>query len=253
MTSHQLHGSRGCGADGRRPARRHAERRREQREGPGELEVGAEAPRDAHRATIQARATAKAADESGVDEVQHVVVEGARGLERGAERALDERAGRRADRHEPERVAMDEPQACASAAEHQGRHEPGARALQRHGAGRSGPNALERREQVGPRAPRLADLAGDRVARARGERRRPSRAARLRERATSAATIAANAARPVFAMALPGPRRPPRASAMPSTDFRFRPSRLDDRRREERGEQHHPASRPRRSRIPRSR
>ena len=41
------------------------------------------------------------------------------------------------------------------------------------------------------------------------------------------ASAAANAARPVFAMALPGPRRPPRSSAMPRTALRLRPSRED--------------------------
>ena len=42
----------------------------------------------------------------------------------------------------------------------------------------------------------------------------------------AAATAAATAARPVLARALPGPRRPPRSSAMPSRTFRRSPSRV---------------------------
>src|SRR5207237_1398610 len=39
------------------------------------------------------------------------------------------------------------------------------------------------------------------------------------------AATAAMTATPQFAIALPAPRRPPRSSAMPSSDFRFSPSR----------------------------
>ena len=159
------------GADGRRAARRHAERRREQRERPGELEVGA-AARLVTRATIHAMATAAAAAVPVLMKFSMSLSRMPAGFERRAERAFHERPDRGADRREPEAVSLDRGRARAPSAE-------SPRAATRPAAvpssetapdvpGRTGLKVGKRNVR---RAPRLADLAGHRVARARRQRR----------------------------------------------------------------------------------
>ena len=150
---------------------------------------------------------------------------------------------RGADRHEPERVRRGSgPSACAERRECERGHEPGAGALQRDGARRARPHALEGREEIGASSPGLADLAGDRVA---ARRRRapspwragaPSRYGRQRGQ-RSPRTRRGRCSR----SRCPGRavRRAPRRFRAPL--FRLRPIRVETCRREERHEQQHPA------------
>ena len=117
------------------------------------------------------------------------------------------------------------PTATATAAEQARAGDAGDRPFERHRARRPRRHAAERGHEVGAAAPRLADLAGDRVApagRQGGDERQERRVA---VRSVDTASSAATAATPVLAIALPAPRRPPRSSAMPSSVLRRRPSR----------------------------
>ena len=103
---------------------------------------------------------------------------------------------------------------------------PAGGSFERHRAGRSRRHAFKRRDRDRSPAPRLADLAGDRVAPAGGERRRQTPAS-----AGSRASVSDRHAAPrsprrrCWRSRCLAPRRPPRSSAIPSSVLRRRPRR----------------------------
>ena len=126
------------------------------------------------------------------------------------------------------------PSSAPSAARASAPMMPAAGALERHRARRARPH-LRRASSAGTSCRPTPCRSRWRPCRCRpSSGRRRTRAARRRDTASRTAATAATAARPVLANALPPPRRPPRSSAMPSSDFCFRPRLRRHRRRQER-------------------
>ena len=226
-----LHTSRGCAPTAVSAPETKPERGRDERERAGELErtcarsTSATAPIPAMSASAGAK--------RGVHEVQHVVVQDTRPFERRAQRALGERPDRR--RRRPPRPA----QADRDQAER--RRDRGEQRPTRRRP-RACPRARSRRTFPAARAanvatshvvlPQALPISLAIVSLAAGDERRDEREARAdRPASCRRQTSAAQAAMPVLAIALPGPRRPPRSSAMPRSVLRLKPRRVASGRR----------------------
>ena len=216
-------------------ARREAERRRDQRERPRELEQ--DAARDAVMQRPAISRSRRSAAMRGVDEVEHVVVEDARCFERGAEQR-----SRRTRRPSRRRRS-----ASSASSRHQAeRRRRARRAPARRRARRRSLRATSRptcpaargasvvhRETCAVPTPCRSRWRPCRCRPRSAPRRTPAAPVSART-ASSARATAAIAATPVLAIALPAPRRPPRSSAMPSSDLAPQPEPRRDRRGDER-------------------
>ena len=163
--------------------------------------------------------------QSGVEEIQDVVVQDPPVLECRAERALGEGAERRAGHDSSKRRSWHEPERGPDGRQRTARRRDPRlfpRATSRRAFRAARPTACGPCRSGDPSALPIS-LATVSLPAAVSAATKPIIAAPVACVVT--ASSAASAARPVFAIAFPAPRRPPRSSAMPSSVLRRRPSR----------------------------